>query len=65
VAAEYSTALGRKITYVDMPIEQWRDRELRSLNLPEQVFEHFLMMTRLQAANRYDRITHGPEAPPN
>jgi uncharacterized protein YbjT (DUF2867 family) len=35
VAAEYSTALGRQITYVDVPLEQWRDRELRNLNLPE------------------------------
>src|SRR5262245_44986489 len=29
VAAEYSEALGRTITYVDVPMEEWRDRELR------------------------------------
>ena len=29
IAAEYSEALGRTITYVDVPLEQWRDRELR------------------------------------
>jgi len=57
-AAEYSAALGRKITYVDVPFEEWRDRELRSLNLPEHVFAHILTMARLHAANRYDRQTH-------
>jgi hypothetical protein len=29
MAAEYSAALGRTITYVDVPLEQWRDQELR------------------------------------
>jgi hypothetical protein len=61
VAVEYSAALGRKITYVDVPLEQWRDRELRNLNLTEHVFEHILTMARLHAANRYDRITHDVE----
>jgi len=62
VAAEYSSALARKITYVDVPIEQWRDSELRDLKLPEYVFEHILTMARLHAANRYDRATHDVEA---
>lgn len=62
VAAEYSSALGRTITYVDVPLEQWRDQELRKRNLPEHVFEHLLTMARLHAANRYDRITHDVEA---
>jgi uncharacterized protein YbjT (DUF2867 family) len=56
-AAEYSEALGRAITYVDVPLEQWRDQELRSRNLPEHVFEHLLTMAHLHAANRYDRLT--------
>ena len=29
LAAEYSEALGRPVTYVDVPLEQWRDQELR------------------------------------
>ncbi len=62
VAAEYSAALGREISYVDVPLEDWRDTELRSLNLPEHVFAHILTMARLHAANRYDRITHDVEA---
>src|ERR1700683_3645101 len=31
VAAAYSAALGRKGTYVDVPLDQWRDSELRNL----------------------------------
>ena len=61
MAAEYSDALGRTITYVDVPLEQWRDQELRSRNLPDHVFEHLLTMARLHAANRYDRLTHDVE----
>ncbi|HEY6419863.1 MAG TPA: NAD(P)H-binding protein [Candidatus Binataceae bacterium] len=61
VAAEYSRALGRTISYVDVPLEQWRDQELRKRKLPEHVREHLLTMARLHAANRYDRITHDVE----
>ena len=62
VAAEYSAALGRKITYVDVPLESWRDTELRNLRLPEHVFAHVLTMARLHAANRYDRASDDVEA---
>ncbi|MGH8624950.1 MAG: NAD(P)H-binding protein [Gammaproteobacteria bacterium] len=61
VAAEYSAALGRTITYVDVPLEQWRDQELRSRHLPDHVFKHLLTMARLHATNRYDRLTHDIE----
>ncbi|MGO9606437.1 MAG: NAD(P)H-binding protein [Candidatus Binataceae bacterium] len=61
VAAEYSAALGRTITYVDVPFEPWRE-QLRSRNLPQHVFEHLATMARLHAANRYDRITHDVDA---
>ena len=58
VAAEYADALGRPITYVDVPFDQWRDQELGKRGLSEHLFEHFLTMARLHAANRYDRLTH-------
>jgi NAD(P)H dehydrogenase (quinone) len=61
VAAEYSSALGRPIAYVDVTFEQWRDDELRKRNLPEHVFEHLLTMARLHAANYYDRRSHDVE----
>jgi NAD(P)H dehydrogenase (quinone) len=62
MAAEYSDALGRTITYVDVPLEQWRDQELRGRNLPDHLFGHLLTMARLHAANRYDRLTHEVQA---
>jgi NAD(P)H dehydrogenase (quinone) len=61
IAAEYSSALGRPIAYIDLPFEQWCDDELRKRNLPEHVFEHLLTMARLHAANRYDRRSHDVE----
>jgi len=62
VAAEYSDALGRPITYVDVPLDQWRDEELRGCDLPDHVYEHLLIMAQLHAAGRYDRLTHDVEA---
>ena len=61
VAQEFSNALGRTITYVDIPLEQWRDQELRGRNFPDHLFEHLLTMARLHAANRYDRLTRDIE----
>src|SRR5271170_7136337 len=60
VAAEYSSALGKTIGYIDVPFEQWRD-ELRKRNLPDHVFHHLQTMAQLHAANRYDRITQDVE----
>jgi uncharacterized protein YbjT (DUF2867 family) len=62
MAAEYSAALGRPVAYVDVPLDDWRDRELRSRGLPDHVFDHFVTMARLHAENRYDRMTHDVEA---
>ncbi len=62
VAAEYSAALGRTITYFDVPLDNWRDNELRKRNLPEHLFAHLLTMAHLHADNRYDRVTHDVEA---
>lgn len=62
LATEYSEALGKPVTYIDLPYEQWLDGDLRSLNLPDHVFEHLATMARLHAANRYDRLTHDVEA---
>jgi nucleoside-diphosphate-sugar epimerase len=44
------------ITYVDVPLEHWRDEELRRRDLPHHVLEHLLTMARLHADNRYDRL---------
>jgi NAD(P)H dehydrogenase (quinone) len=62
VAAEYSAALGRTITCVDVPMAEWRKRELRARGLPEHVASHIKTMAQLPADNRYDRLTHDFEA---
>ena len=62
MAAEYSAALGNPVTYVDVPLDAWRDQELRRRNLPDHVIVHLVTMAQLHAANRYDRLTHDVEA---
>lgn len=62
LASEYAAALGRPVRYVSLPLNDWRDNELRTHGLPEHVFEHLLTMAELHAANRYDRLTSDVEA---
>ena len=62
LAAAYAAALGRPVTYVDVPLEAWRDEELRRRPLPDHVCAHLLTMAQLHAANRYDRLTQDVEA---
>ena len=45
-----------------MPLDEWRDQELRSRGLPEHVFDHLQTMAHLHAANRYDRLSPHVEA---
>ncbi|RLU81383.1 hydroxylase [Streptomyces griseocarneus] len=58
IAAEFSAALGRPVTYVDVPYEEWLEGDLRKLDLPPHVFEHIATMARLHHENRYDRATN-------
>jgi hypothetical protein len=44
-----------------VPFDHWRDQELRQRNLPQHLYEHFLTMASLHAANRYDRLTQDVE----
>ena len=55
-AREYSKALGRTITYQDIPVESWRDELLES-RLPVHVVNHFATMADLHRAGRYDRMS--------
>jgi NAD(P)H dehydrogenase (quinone) len=61
-AAEFSAALGRPVTYVDMPLQRWIDEELAPLGLPAHLQNHLATMARLHRDNRYDRLTHDVEA---
>lgn len=62
LASRYATALGRPVRYAPVPLDEWRDKELSAHGLPRQTYEHFLTMSELHAANRYDRLTSDVEA---
>ncbi len=57
VAAEYSSALGHTVRYVDVPFGEWRERVLVRRHFPEYLAAHIATMVRLHAENRYDRFT--------
>jgi hypothetical protein len=53
-AQEYSKALGRTITFQDIPLEPWRDG-LLVRGQPAHLVSHLAMMADLHRAGRYDR----------
>src|SRR5258708_5866140 len=55
-AEEYSKALGRTITYHDIPVEPWRDALLKR-GLPVYVVNHLTAMADLHGAGRFDRMS--------
>jgi uncharacterized protein YbjT (DUF2867 family) len=55
-AQEYSKALGRKITYQDIPVEPWREALLK-LGLPVHLASHLATMADLHRTGRYDRMS--------
>src|ERR1700733_4399313 len=57
VAEEYSRALGRPVSYVDIPPETWAKQVLAAAALGPYVDEHLLTVARLHRVNRYDRMT--------
>jgi uncharacterized protein YbjT (DUF2867 family) len=55
-AEEYSKALGRTITYQDIPVSPWRDGLLER-GLPVHLVNHLATMADLHRAERYDRMS--------
>lgn len=55
-AQEYSKALGRTITFVDIPVSAWR-RVLLERGLPVHLVNHLATMADLHRAGRYDRMS--------
>jgi len=55
-AQEYSKALGRTITYQDIPVEPWRDSLLK-LGLPVHLVNHLATMADQHRAGRFDRMS--------
>ncbi|SFF66939.1 NmrA family NAD(P)-binding protein [Streptomyces mirabilis] len=60
LAGEFSRALGRTVTYVDVPPERW-EAELPKLGMPPHLEQHVAVMGRLHRENRYDRTADGVE----
>lgn len=57
IAAEFSEILGRPITYVDAPFDEWLEHDLKPLGLAPHLLDHIATMARLHKDNRYDRAT--------
>jgi uncharacterized protein YbjT (DUF2867 family) len=57
VAREFSTALGRPVTYRDVPLQRWRTEVLANGGLPPHTEQHIATMAQLHRANRYDRAS--------
>ena len=55
-AREYSEALGRTITYQDIPVEPWKDA-LLARGMPVHLVHHLATMADLHRAGRYDRMS--------
>jgi len=55
-AREYSNALGRTITFQDIPVESWRDG-LLGRGLPVHLVNHLVTMADLHRTGRYDRLS--------
>jgi len=55
-AQEYSKALGRTITYRDIPVERWREGLLKS-GQPLHLVNHLTTLADLHRSGRFDRMT--------
>ncbi|MER5535093.1 NmrA family NAD(P)-binding protein [Streptomyces mirabilis] len=61
MAEEFSRALGRPVSYVDVPLGQWRIEVLAEAGLPPHTEQHIATMARLHRENRYDRTSDDVE----
>ena len=57
VAEEYSRALCKRVTYVDVPFDVWADQLRRGNGMSQHLQTHLTTMARLHRSNRYDRAT--------
>jgi len=61
LAEEFSRALGRPVSYVDVPLDQWQAEGRSKMGLPPHVEQHIATMAQLHRDNRYDRTADGVE----
>jgi uncharacterized protein YbjT (DUF2867 family) len=60
LAAAYSRALDRPVSYVDVPLDRW-EAGLPRMGLPPHTEQHVATMAQLHRDNRYDRTTDDVE----
>jgi len=60
MATAFSRALGRSVSYVDVPLDRWQ-AGLSKLGMPPHTEQHVATMAQLHRDNRYDRIADGVE----
>jgi uncharacterized protein YbjT (DUF2867 family) len=60
LAAAFSRALDRPVSYVDAPLDRWL-AGLSRMGLPPHTEQHLATMARLHRDNRYDRTADGVE----
>ena len=60
LAAAFSRALDRPVSYVDVPLDRWL-AGLSKLGLPPHTEQHVATVARLHRDNRYDRTADGVE----
>src|SRR5262252_1157659 len=60
LAAAFSRALGRPVSYVDVPLDRWQ-AGLSRMGLPPHTEQHVATMAQLHRDNRYDRTADGVE----
>jgi uncharacterized protein YbjT (DUF2867 family) len=60
VASEFSAALGRNISYADIPVAVMKE-QLTAFGMPPHVVAHVATMAQLHQDNRYDRLSDDVE----
>jgi hypothetical protein len=60
LAAAFSRALDRPVSYVDVPLDRWQ-AGLPRMGLPPHTEHHVATMAQLHRDNRYDRTTDDVE----
>ena len=60
LAAAFSRALDRPVSYVDVPLDRWQ-AGLSRMGLPPHTEQHIATMAQLHRDNRYDRTADGVE----
>ncbi|MFD6974746.1 NAD(P)H-binding protein [Streptomyces sp. NPDC059949] len=61
MAEAFTKALGRPVSYVDVPLDQWHEEVLSTVGLPPHIEQHIITMCRLHQENRYDRTSDDVE----